>query len=261
MAVATDTRAVGEAAAIAIGGTVGLDAMFGGPITGASMNPARSLGPAIAGGDSPRSGSTSRRRFVGAAAAAVTYRCLRADERRRREPRPLRLHPERRPKPDGPGPLRARRRRRTSARSAGSRPAEHVHPEVVDAMGGARHRPSGRIPHRLDDEDMRWADVVVTMGCGDECPYIPGKRYIDWELDDPPAAAQDVRRDPRRDRPPGRRAGWRSSSGAAPRAGGAAPHSSGLSGVAAAGTARHTVVRSARHSPRRRVDRDRTWVR
>ena len=51
IAVATDTRAVGEAAAIAIGGTVGLDAMFGGPISGASMNPARSLGPAIAAGD------------------------------------------------------------------------------------------------------------------------------------------------------------------------------------------------------------------
>ena len=51
MAVATDTRAVGAAAAIAIGGTVGLDALFGGPVTGASMNPARSLGPAVAAGE------------------------------------------------------------------------------------------------------------------------------------------------------------------------------------------------------------------
>ena len=40
-------------------------------------------------------------------------------------------------------------------------------------------------PHKLDRDDMHWVDLVVTMGCGDECPYVPGKRYIDWELDDP----------------------------------------------------------------------------
>jgi arsenate reductase len=44
---------------------------------------------------------------------------------------------------------------------------------------------SGRRPRRLTDEDARWADVVVTMGCGDECPYIPGRRYLDWDLSDP----------------------------------------------------------------------------
>ena len=62
LAVATDTRAVGEATAIAIGGTIGLDATFGGPISGASMNPMRSLGPALVSATCMRSGSTSSRR-------------------------------------------------------------------------------------------------------------------------------------------------------------------------------------------------------
>jgi aquaporin NIP len=79
MAVATDTRAVGEAAAIAIGGTVGLDAMFGGPITGASMNPARSLGPAIAGGDYTAIWVYIAAPLLGAAVAAAVYQFLRAE--------------------------------------------------------------------------------------------------------------------------------------------------------------------------------------
>lgn len=45
--------------------------------------------------------------------------------------------------------------------------------------------PGGKVPRRLERADAEWADVVVTMGCGDACPYIPGKRYLDWELDDP----------------------------------------------------------------------------
>jgi arsenate reductase len=71
------------------------------------------------------------------------------------------------------------------ARSAGSRPAQHVHPEVVAAMHEAGIDLGAKAPQKLDHGDMEWADVVVTMGCGDECPYVPGKRYIDWELEDP----------------------------------------------------------------------------
>jgi arsenate reductase len=71
------------------------------------------------------------------------------------------------------------------ARSAGSRPAEHVHREVVDAMRELGIDVAGRMPHRLDRSDLDWADHVVTMGCGDECPVVPGKRYQDWELPDP----------------------------------------------------------------------------
>ena len=79
MAVATDTRAVGEAAAIAIGGTVGLDAMFGGPITGASMNPARSLGPAIAASDYTAIWVYLAAPLAGGALAAVVYQLLRVE--------------------------------------------------------------------------------------------------------------------------------------------------------------------------------------
>ena len=74
---------------------------------------------------------------------------------------------------------------RHEARSAGSRPAERVHPEVVAAMAELGIDLSGRTPQGLRQADAEWADVVVTMGCGDECPFIPGKRYVDWELDDP----------------------------------------------------------------------------
>ena len=79
MAVATDTRAVGEAAAIAIGGTVGLDAMFGGPITGASMNPARSLGPGIVSGDLHAIWIYLLAPILGAALAAVAYAFVRGE--------------------------------------------------------------------------------------------------------------------------------------------------------------------------------------
>ena len=74
---------------------------------------------------------------------------------------------------------------RHDARSAGTRPAERVHREVVEVMRETGVDLSGRVPRRLGERDAEWADVVVTMGCGDECPYLPGKRYLDWELPDP----------------------------------------------------------------------------
>lgn len=80
MAVATDTRAVGEAAAIAIGGTVGLDAMFGGPISGASMNPARSIGPALVAGDVHALWLYIVAPLVGASLGALVYQVVRGEE-------------------------------------------------------------------------------------------------------------------------------------------------------------------------------------
>ena len=74
---------------------------------------------------------------------------------------------------------------RHEARSAGTTPAERVHPEVVEAMAELGIELGGRTPRMLTREDAEWADVVVTMGCGDECPLIPGKRYVDWDLPDP----------------------------------------------------------------------------
>ena len=71
------------------------------------------------------------------------------------------------------------------ARSAGSHPESELHATVVEAMNEAGIDISPRRPKGFTDDDVQWADVVVTMGCGDECPYIPGKRYIDWDLPDP----------------------------------------------------------------------------
>ena len=71
------------------------------------------------------------------------------------------------------------------ALSAGTTPTDHVHPEVVQAMRELGIDLSTKQPQRLNAELAAEADVVVTMGCGDECPFIPGKRYIDWDLPDP----------------------------------------------------------------------------
>ena len=74
---------------------------------------------------------------------------------------------------------------RHTALSAGTTPAPHVHPEVVEVMRELGIDLTGRTPQLLTRELAEQADLVITMGCGDQCPYIPGKRYIDWDLPDP----------------------------------------------------------------------------
>jgi arsenate reductase len=84
---------------------------------------------------------------------------------------------------------------RHEADSAGTTPAERVHPEVVEVMSELGIDLSAAEPRLLTREMAERADVVVTMGCGDECPYVPGKRYLDWDLQDPKGlAVEEVRR-------------------------------------------------------------------
>ena len=71
------------------------------------------------------------------------------------------------------------------ARSAGTSPAEKVHDSVVTVMREKGIDLSARKPQLLTADLAQWADVVITMGCGDACPIIPGKRYVDWDLPDP----------------------------------------------------------------------------
>jgi protein-tyrosine-phosphatase len=74
---------------------------------------------------------------------------------------------------------------RHQARSAGTTPGDRVHPEVVAVMRELGIDLADRKTQLLTTELAEWADVVVTMGCGDECPYVPGRRYLDWDLPDP----------------------------------------------------------------------------
>jgi arsenate reductase len=71
------------------------------------------------------------------------------------------------------------------ARSAGSQPAAELHEAVVEALEEVGIDVSRRVPRALEREDVEWADLVVTMGCGDACPILPGKEYVDWNLPDP----------------------------------------------------------------------------
>jgi arsenate reductase len=81
---------------------------------------------------------------------------------------------------------------RVTVYSAGTAPGEVLNPTVVRAMNEVSIEIGGETPTKLTDEMAQRADVIVTMGCGDECPYYPGKRYDDWELRDPAGQTLDV---------------------------------------------------------------------
>ena len=88
------------------------------------------------------------------------------------------------------GLLKLRSEGRIRVRSAGSTPAEEINPQAVAVLEELGIDMSEEFPKPLADEAVRAADVVITMGCGDACPIYPGKRYEDWQLDDP--AGQDL---------------------------------------------------------------------
>ena len=88
------------------------------------------------------------------------------------------------------GLVKLRSQGRIHVRSAGSDPGEHINPAVIEVMGELGVDISEEFPKPLTDEVVAAADAVITMGCGDACPIYPGKRYEDWNLDDP--AGQDV---------------------------------------------------------------------
>ena len=89
---------------------------------------------------------------------------------------------------------------RVHVRSAGSEPADRINPVVVEAMAELGLDVSKEFPKPLTERGVRAADVVITMGCGDACPIYPGKRYEDWELDDPAGGPRRGAPHPRRDR-------------------------------------------------------------
>ena len=80
---------------------------------------------------------------------------------------------------------------RHTALSAGTTPGDRVHPEVVEVMNELEIDLADRTPQLLTRELAEQADLVITMGCGDQCPYIPGKRYLDWDLPDPKGRPMD----------------------------------------------------------------------
>ncbi|ONI77961.1 heat-shock protein HtpX [Actinosynnema sp. ALI-1.44] len=81
---------------------------------------------------------------------------------------------------------------RIAVRSAGSEPADQVNPAAVEALAEWGLDITAEVPSKLTTDDVQASDVVITMGCGDTCPVFPGRRYLDWQLDDPAGKGVDA---------------------------------------------------------------------
>ena len=186
MSVATDTRAVGAPAALAIAAAVGLASIAFGPLTGASLNTARSFGPALASGQWQDFWIYVAGPLAGAPLGAADTTSSSGERRPMATALFVCLHNAGRSQMSQALFERAAGGRHRGL-SAGSEadPGGRVHPEVVEVMAELGVDVAGRRPQRLSDDLARRADVIVTMGCGDACPFIPGKRYLDWDLPDP----------------------------------------------------------------------------
>ena len=214
MAVATDTRAVGAGAAIAIGGTVGLDALFGGPITGASMNPARSIGPALVSGELHDLWIYIVAPIAGAALGALAYQLVRgavrcAGDRGGLMARVLFvcLHNAGRSQMSEALFTRAAAGATRRARP-GPTPGERVHPEVVEAMGELGIDLADRTPRKLSTRRRRVGRRRGDDGLRRRVPLHPRQALprLGARQDPKGRPLEEVRAHPRRDRAPRSRA-------------------------------------------------------
>lgn len=181
--VATDSRAVGPLAGVAIGGTVALDAMMGGPLTGASMNPARSLGPALFDGNLQWLPHYILAPIVGTVFAALTYENIRKGEHPVSTKKALFVcvgNSCRSQMAEG-----FARHYGLKAASAGTEPTHQVNPLAVEVMAEKGIDIRDQTPKIMDMAKLKEWDRVITMGCGvaESCPSL--RTDEDWGLDDP----------------------------------------------------------------------------
>jgi MIP family channel proteins len=181
LGVSTGSKENGIMAGAAVGAVVAFEALFAGPICGASMNPARSLGPALVSGHVEYLWMYLASPILGAAFAVAGWRCVRPDAVRRKRVLFVCVENSNRSQMaeafariDGGSGV--------EVHSAGSRPSGRVNPKAVEAMRELGYDLTAHRSKSLGELPGVEFDAVVTMGCGDACPNIPAKRREDWQI-------------------------------------------------------------------------------